>query len=226
MKPINTLLSGVAALALLATPVMAQSTDAGLSAETNTTIATGNDGMTANSDTKTHTDDLGDELSDATSATGDAIERGADATANAAGEAWDATKETASDMAQGTGEAIENGTDKMASGMESLGDAVAPSTATAGTLIGTEVTSDSGETIGEVDNVVLVQGKEMAVVGVGGFLGLGEHDVALPLEELSSDGEQLHASGYTKEQLESMAEFNPETATEVNAEEPVMLGKS
>ena len=97
------------------------------------------------------------------------------------------------------------------------------------TRVGFEVAAENGEVIGEVDNVVLVDGSEMAVVGIGGFLGLGEHDVALPLTDLTADAAddtKLKASGYTKAQLEAMAEFDPEAADEVSADAPVMLGKS
>lgn len=226
MKPINTLLSGVAAIALMATPALAQSTDADLSADTETKIITEDGDMSANSSVDAETNDASEEIAEAADATGDAIAEGAEATADATGDAIDAAADQTEEWANEAGEAMEDTTDEIASDMETLGDAVAPSTLTAGALVGTEVMGDTGETIGEVDNVVLVQGKEMAVVGVGGFLGLGEHDVALPLEELTVEGEQLHAAGYTKEELESMAEFDAEAATEVNDDEPVMLGAS
>lgn len=83
-------------------------------------------------------------------------------------------------------------------------------------LIGMNVVSDTGEDVGEVDNFVLIDDTLRAVVGVGGFLGLGEHEVALDLSELQFDGENLVVS-YTKEELEAMPEYTEETqATALN----------
>jgi putative membrane protein len=61
-----------------------------------------------------------------------------------------------------------------------------PSDWTAQTLIGKSVENNNGETLGEVNNVILNEkGKVVAItVGVGGFLGLGEKDVGVPFEAL------------------------------------------
>jgi sporulation protein YlmC with PRC-barrel domain len=52
-------------------------------------------------------------------------------------------------------------------------------------LIGTRVVGQNNESIGDVNDVVMGRdGKAMAViVGVGGFLGIGEKDVAIPFEQ-------------------------------------------
>ncbi len=57
---------------------------------------------------------------------------------------------------------------------------------TAQTLIGKKVENNNGETLGEVNNVIVNEkGKVVAItVGVGGFLGLGEKDVGVPFEAL------------------------------------------
>jgi sporulation protein YlmC with PRC-barrel domain len=56
----------------------------------------------------------------------------------------------------------------------------------ASSLIGTTVVSPNNETIGDVNDVILDRnGQTMAVViGVGGFLGIGEKDVAVPFQAL------------------------------------------
>ena len=95
-----------------------------------------------------------------------------------------------------------------------------------GTLIGLDVASANGEDLGEIDDIVSINGETMAVVGIGGFLGLGEHDVALPVTELMFEGNTVTAMGYTRDQLESMAEFNAELATSLDAEQMVTLGRS
>lgn len=209
MTSIKTLMTGAAALAIAAaTPAFAQ-----MDSETDSSvvITDQNAEVQAESDTMIDLDNdgkpMGDEIADTAEATGEYISE----TANEAGEA---ISDTASDVAQNVEEAVDGAT---------------PETLTVGALIGYEVAGENGEIIGEVDNVVLVNGEEMAVVGIGGFLGLGEHDVALPLSDLHSSAAEeglLEADGYTKAQLEAMAEFDPESAEEVTEDSPVMLGAS
>lgn len=53
-------------------------------------------------------------------------------------------------------------------------------------LIGRDVVNASGKDIGEIDDIVINdQDQAMyAVIGVGGFLGLGEKAIAIPFEQL------------------------------------------
>ncbi|SCY00209.1 PRC-barrel domain-containing protein [Microvirga guangxiensis] len=59
-------------------------------------------------------------------------------------------------------------------------------------LIGTRVVSTNNESIGDINDVIMDRnGKIMAaVVGVGGFLGIGEKDVAVPFEALEFANDQ------------------------------------
>jgi len=68
-------------------------------------------------------------------------------------------------------------------------------------LIGTRVVSANNESIGDINDVVLDRnGRIMAaVVGVGGFLGIGEKDVAVPFESLEF---------MSKEQVQAMDNNN------------------
>src|SRR3954451_244485 len=64
-------------------------------------------------------------------------------------------------------------------------------------LIGTTVVSTNTESIGDVNDVILDRnGQFMAVVvGVGGFLGIGEKDVAVPFGSLDfASREQMNAA--------------------------------
>jgi sporulation protein YlmC with PRC-barrel domain len=56
-------------------------------------------------------------------------------------------------------------------------------------FVGTPVTTKDGQHIGKISNLVFDQdGRiELAVIGVGGFLGIGEKEVAVPFEALRSD---------------------------------------
>ena len=58
-----------------------------------------------------------------------------------------------------------------------------------GDLVGLTVVEADGDTIGDIDYVIKTDAGYAAVVGVGGFLGLGEHTVAVPLEEISMAAE-------------------------------------
>ena len=63
---------------------------------------------------------------------------------------------------------------------------------TVGDLVGKTVYQPDGDKIGDVDYIVGDAGGAYAVIGIGGFLGLGEYTVALPLSELNYDaGQQM-----------------------------------
>lgn len=77
-------------------------------------------------------------------------------------------------------------------------------------------TADDAEEIGDVNDFVLDQNGEInaVVVGVGGFLGIGQKSVAINWDELElsqdMDGNNRLVANMTREQLENAAEFNRE----------------
>jgi sporulation protein YlmC with PRC-barrel domain len=82
-------------------------------------------------------------------------------------------------------------------------------------LVGAQVTGANNENIGEIDDVLL-DGSGMAksvVIGVGGFLGMGEKDVAIPFSALKivrksgDDAIDKITVSYTKEQLKDAPDF-------------------
>ncbi len=73
-------------------------------------------------------------------------------------------------------------------------------------FIGTPVNDKSGQQIGKIANLVFDQtGRiELAVIGVGGFLGLGEKDLAVPFDAVKSEvfnGQHVFVMDATKAQL-------------------------
>lgn len=76
-------------------------------------------------------------------------------------------------------------------------------------LIGQNIVNASGETVGEVESVVIDGNGNVKyiIAGVGGFLGLGEKHVALLWDELTitGNGDQVMAN-VTKGQLEALPE--------------------
>jgi sporulation protein YlmC with PRC-barrel domain len=61
-----------------------------------------------------------------------------------------------------------------------------PNQVMASKLIGTRVVSSNNESIGDINDVIVDRNGQAiaAVVGVGGFLGIGEKDVAVPFNSL------------------------------------------
>ena len=71
-----------------------------------------------------------------------------------------------------------------------------------------EIYGPGGEEIGEVDAVLVdASAKPVAITAdVGGFLGLGEKDVVIGVDQLAQDGDHLKVN-LTKEQLGALEEF-------------------
>jgi hypothetical protein len=103
------------------------------------------------------------------------------------------------------------------------------------TLMDATVQSTEGEGIGEVTNIIVTpDGRvEGVVVGVGGFLGIGQKDVAvqmnqitIQLEEQGETDDLIFVLNATREQLEAAPEFRTqaEAAAEQAAEDPATAG--
>lgn len=78
-------------------------------------------------------------------------------------------------------------------------------------LIGRNVVNRKGEDLGEVEGLVIQPQKEEvhAVVSIGGFLGIGDRDVAIPIEQLQIGTDNVTLmSQQTKEQLEVLPEYD------------------
>jgi putative membrane protein len=77
-------------------------------------------------------------------------------------------------------------------------------------LLGSPVVNTKGDKVGKIEDVVLDQtGKYYAVVSVGGFLGIGAKDVALPLNDLQLGQDEAYLmSAETEDQLKQMPEYD------------------
>jgi sporulation protein YlmC with PRC-barrel domain len=67
-------------------------------------------------------------------------------------------------------------------------------------IVGKTLYGTRGEEIGEIDDVVVSREgrKPAASVGVGGFLGIGEHKVAIPLEQIQIGAEDRLTTNMTR----------------------------
>jgi sporulation protein YlmC with PRC-barrel domain len=79
------------------------------------------------------------------------------------------------------------------------------------TIIDADVQSRNGEIIGEIENLVVDRRGRIthAIIDVGGFLGIGEKQVAVPFDRLKDIGPYFVMYPGTEAQLESMAAFDP-----------------
>jgi sporulation protein YlmC with PRC-barrel domain len=80
-------------------------------------------------------------------------------------------------------------------------------------IIGTNVRNSAGEKIGDVNELILgTDGKvRAAIIGVGGFLGMGEHDVAVAFNSLKftrgSGNDEVITMDTTKEVLKTAPQW-------------------
>ena len=87
-------------------------------------------------------------------------------------------------------------------------------------FIGTTVYGANDENVGEIGDVVLTEdGKvDAVIVDVGGFLGIGEKEVAVGMDNLKflsdEDGELYLYTDFTEEQLEAQAEYDESSYAE------------
>jgi sporulation protein YlmC with PRC-barrel domain len=76
-------------------------------------------------------------------------------------------------------------------------------------LEGMDVVNARGEQLGDVDDVVraVADNKLYVVIDHGGFLGLGEKQVALSLDGLMIQGNRIVIPGLTDEEIEALPAF-------------------
>lgn len=83
---------------------------------------------------------------------------------------------------------------------------------------GTEVVGAAGETIGEVEAVAQTKDGQQTflVVGVGGFLGLGDRRIARPLSEFQAGDGKFVLAGADRPSLEDMPGYDEQRYQEVS----------
>jgi sporulation protein YlmC with PRC-barrel domain len=79
-------------------------------------------------------------------------------------------------------------------------------------VLGQAVFNDKNERIGAVDDIVVAPDKAIsyAIIGAGGFLGVGKHDVAIPVSQLTQVDGKFVLAGATKDGLKAMPSFEYE----------------
>ena len=76
-------------------------------------------------------------------------------------------------------------------------------------ILGKPVYNDKNEKVGDVDDLIIApdSASSYAIIGVGGFLGLGERQVAVPANYLKHTEGRIMLPGATKDALQAMPSF-------------------
>ena len=85
-------------------------------------------------------------------------------------------------------------------------------------LVGADVRNTAGDKIGDIDEVVIgSNGRPQAILSVGGFLGIGEHRVAVDWNRMKlvrdRNGDLEARLNMTKEQLRALPEYRFDNTT-------------
>jgi sporulation protein YlmC with PRC-barrel domain len=76
-------------------------------------------------------------------------------------------------------------------------------------ILGKTVYNEKDERVGEVEDLIVAPDKSIsyAIISVGGFLGLGEHYVAIPVQQFKGVDKKITLAGATKDSLKAMPKF-------------------
>lgn len=76
-------------------------------------------------------------------------------------------------------------------------------------LIGADVYVTPNDKVGDVDDLIMTDGNKVtvAIISIGGVLGLGAKLVAVPYSQLSRKGDRVMLSGVSKDQFKTMPSF-------------------
>jgi sporulation protein YlmC with PRC-barrel domain len=76
-------------------------------------------------------------------------------------------------------------------------------------ILGKSVYNNIGEKVGDINDLIVTPDKAVsyAIVGVGGFLGVGEHEIAVPVGQLKQLEGKIVLPGATKDALKAAPKF-------------------
>jgi len=77
------------------------------------------------------------------------------------------------------------------------------------TLLGKTIYNEAGDKVGKVEDMIISPDKAVSyvIVGAGGFIGIGRHDVAVPITQIEDRGGKLVMPGATKDTIKALPEF-------------------
>lgn len=77
-------------------------------------------------------------------------------------------------------------------------------------LLGKTLYNNAGQKVGKVDDLIISPDRSVSyvIVGAGGFIGIGRHDVAIPVREIKEVKGRLVMAGATKDTVKAMPAFD------------------
>ncbi len=77
------------------------------------------------------------------------------------------------------------------------------------TLLGKSIYNETGQKVGKVEDLIVAPDRNISyvIVGAGGFVGIGRHDVAVPVTLIQDRAGKLVMAGATKDSIKAMAQF-------------------
>ncbi len=69
--------------------------------------------------------------------------------------------------------------------------------------------NEQNERVGTIDDMIITPERAVsyAIVGAGGFIGLGRHNVAIPVNQFQQQEDRFILPGATKDAIKSLPEF-------------------
>ncbi|OQW86485.1 MAG: photosystem reaction center protein H [Rhodoferax ferrireducens] len=77
------------------------------------------------------------------------------------------------------------------------------------TLLGKTIYNESGQKVGKVQDIIIAPDKSVSyiIVGAGGFIGMGRHDVAIAVTQIQDQAGKLVMAGATPDLIKAMPQF-------------------
>ncbi|MES2355070.1 MAG: PRC-barrel domain-containing protein [Pseudomonadota bacterium] len=76
-------------------------------------------------------------------------------------------------------------------------------------ILGKTIYNEQKEKVGKIDDLIITPDNAVsyAIVGAGGFVGVGKHDVAIPVAQLKDQSGNIVLPGATKDSIKNLPEF-------------------
>jgi sporulation protein YlmC with PRC-barrel domain len=83
------------------------------------------------------------------------------------------------------------------------------------TLLGKSIYNEAGQEVGKIEDLIIAPDRNVSyvIVGAGGFIGIGRHEVAIPVGQIQGRGDRLVMPGATPAMFQAMPEFAYATDT-------------
>lgn len=76
-------------------------------------------------------------------------------------------------------------------------------------ILGKTLYNEKNEKVGTIDDIIVAPDRSVsyAIVGAGGFVGLGKHDVAVPISQIKQEDGKFVLAGATKSAIKALPAF-------------------